>query len=170
MLPGMDGLKVLEEFKKNKTSPVLMLTALNEVDHRLEGFDVGADDYLGKPFELRELLARIKALGRRAYPAPHPEPQSIGTLQIDFETGKVLRDGTEIHLTLSELRTLEFLVMRAGRIVTRQQLEDLLAVDGQDIQTNTIDVHIHRLRNKVGTEVIQTRRGQGYLIEKDPPA
>jgi len=163
LLPEKDGLDVLRELRRTKSVPVLMLTALNTLDHRIEGLDLGADDYLGKPFEFNELLARLRALTRRAYGLVGREFH-YGELRVLPETGRVLRNGEDLLLTNTEFRTLEYLLLRKGKIVSRRRLEDQLVADGGDILPNTLDVHMHRLRAKVGNKVILTRRGQGYLI------
>lgn len=167
MLPGVDGIQILKSLRREKSVPVLMLTALDQVDHRLEGFDQGADDYLGKPFELRELYARVRALARRAY-GQQDARMMIGELIIDLEKKRTYMAEREIELTPSEFQTLEFMVLRRGRIITRRQLEDLLGQDERDIQANALDVHMHRLRSKVGSSLIQTKRGKGYLIPDEP--
>lgn len=164
MLPGKNGIQILKELRKKKDTPVLMLTALNTLQHRIEGLDHGADDYLGKPFELPELLARVRALTRRAFKMDGQQLCN-GDLRLLSGSGRVFRGDTEIRLTPAELLTLEFFLLRLGRIVTRMQLEDLLAED-DEIRTNTLDVHIHRLRGKLGDELIETRRRQGYLMKK----
>jgi len=166
MLPGQNGMQVLRNLRKRKDTPVLMLTALNTLQNRIEGLDGGADDYLGKPFELPELLARVRALTRRAFGMADQELR-CRDLRLQPTSGRAFRGETEIRLTLAELRTLEFLLLRQGRIVTRMQLEDLLAEDGE-IRSNTLDVHMHRLRGKLGEGIIETRRRQGYLIMAIP--
>lgn len=163
MLPDMEGIAVLAELRKSKATPVLMLTALNMVEHRLEGLESGADDYLGKPFEFRELLARLKALARRAYGLQGSELRH-GDLRLDPENRRVVRSDKALSLSASEFSTLEYLLLRRGKVVSRRRLEDLLGDDGQEISDNTLDVHMHRLRSKIGEGVIQTKRGQGYLI------
>jgi DNA-binding response OmpR family regulator len=169
LLPELDGMSVLQKIRAAKSTPVLMLTALDTVDNRLEGLDTGADDYLGKPFDLREFLARVKALGRRAYGTGQGE-LTHGSLRLSLEEGRAFLREKELSLTRKEFQSLQFLLTRRGRVVTRMALEDLLAEGGEvDIQPNTLDVHMHRLRSKVGPAIIQTRRGQGYIIPEDAP-
>jgi DNA-binding response OmpR family regulator len=170
LLPGKNGLEILGSLRKKKSVPVLMLTALNEIEHRLEGFELGADDYLGKPFELKELLARVKALGRRSFNAGGPKI-TIGELSMDLDTGRTFLKKNLIYLTAAEFRTLEFMILRRGRVISRRQLEDVIAEEGRgdEIYANALDVHMHRLRSKIGKSVIQTRRGQGYLIPHEEP-
>jgi DNA-binding response OmpR family regulator len=163
LLPGKDGLEVLRDLRKRKSVPVLMLTALNTLDHRLQGLDSGADDYLGKPFEFSELLARLRALARRAYGLVEKEIR-YADLCVRPETGRALRGGGDLLLTPLEFRVLEYLLLRKGKVVSRRRLEDLLASDSGDILPNTLDVHMHRLRTKIGNDIVKTRRGQGYLI------
>ena len=163
MLPDLNGLEVLTGVRKSKSTPVLMLTALNMVEHRLEGLDGGADDYLGKPFEFRELLSRLKALARRAY-GWRGEVLEHGDLILSPETRRVTKGTVDLTLTAPEFNTLEYLMLRRGRLVERRRLEDLLGDDGEEVLPNTLDVHMHRLRAKIGREVIETKRGQGYLI------
>lgn len=165
LLPKRDGLEVLRELRQSKSDPVLMLTALNTLDHRIEGLDLGADDDLGKPFEFSELLARVRALVRRAYGIVGKELRH-GALSVLPEAGRVFRDKEDLLLTPSEFRTFEFLLLRKGKVVSRRRLEDLLVAGGGDILPNTLDVHMHRLRAKVGNNIILTRRGQGYLIPR----
>lgn len=168
LLPELDGMQILRKLRQLKSTPILMLTALNTLDHRLEGFDGGADDYLGKPFELSELLARVNALARRSYGMTLRE-MSYGRLRFNADTRRVFHVDEEIDLTSAEYRTLEFLLMRKGRIVTRRQLEDVLAEGERDIMPNALEVHIHRLRKKVGAGVIETVRGSGYRIPDQEP-
>jgi len=162
LLPEVDGLEILQQVRAAKETPILMLTALDTIDHRLEGFEHGADDYLGKPFEIRELISRVQALIRRAFGMRQSELQH-GELRLLPAAGQAYLGERELELTQAEFQTLEFLLMRKGRVVSRLQMEDLLG-DGRDIQQNALDVHMHRLRRKIGHDVIKTRRGLGYLI------
>ena len=166
LLPGEDGMAVLRQLRQAKSTPVLMLTALNTVQHRLEGFDNGADDYLGKPFDLSELLARVRALLRRAYRLDG-DVIRCGELELQTSGGRVFRGSREIRLSGAEYRALEHLMLRKGRVVSRHRLEELLDDDLGDVLANTLDVHMHRLRSKIGADVIQTRRGLGYLVGDD---
>jgi len=163
MLPEKEGIAVLQDLRRSKSVPVLMLTALNAPNHRIEGLDGGADDYLGKPFEFAELLARLRAMTRRAYGINNQEIQFQGLL-LRSESGQVFRGQEDLMLSSAEFKTLEHLLLRRGSIVSRRRLEDLIAADGGDVLPNTLDVHMHRLRAKIGSGIIQTRRGQGYVI------
>jgi len=169
LLPGMDGIEVLERLRRRKATPILMLTALNTVDHRLQGFDGGADDYLGKPFELVELLARVKALVRRSYGMVGRELRH-GPLRLELEPRRAFLGRHALELTSAEFRTLEFLLLRKGVIVTRRQLEDVLSAGEREIMPNALEVHIHRLRKKVGAGMIETVRGRGYRISDEETA
>ena len=166
MLPNLDGTTIAQRLRAKQNTPILMLTALNTVDHRIEGFDSGADDYLGKPFELRELLARVSALARRSYKVQASEIR-YGDLQLDPESKRGLLSGVDLSLTYSEYRTLEFMILRKGKVVTRRQLEDVIADDGRELMPNALDVHMHRIRQKIGKRFIQTQRGLGYRIPDD---
>lgn len=164
MLPGMEGLDVLKRLRMKKKVPVLMLTALTMLENRLEGFAGGADDYLGKPFELPELLARLRALLRRS--SDWSETGIVqGDVRFDLEQRKVYRSGVEVALTSSELATVELLLTRRGRPISKQTLEDRLHDDGTEVTPNAVEVHIHRIRAKLGKDFIQTRRGVGYCVE-----
>jgi len=163
MLPGIDGFTVLKSLRKTKDTPVLMLTALNTLENRLEGLDAGADDYLGKPFELPELLSRVRALLRRSDSSSSKILEHDG-LRIDLSTQRVWLMGEKIALTRSEFITLEVLLRKKGRPVSRKILEDYLYRDLDEFSPNALDVHIHRIRKKLGNQLIVTRRGIGYEI------
>jgi two-component system, OmpR family, response regulator len=165
MLPKLDGWQVLEQLRKKKATPVLMLTARDATHDRVRGLDVGADDYLVKPFDLSELLARIRALIRRA------AGQASGNIEIedvsvDTRARKVTRKGQEVTLTAREYSILEYLALHRGELVTRTALYEHLFDESDDTLSNLLDVHIFNLRKKLGSEVVVTRRGQGYCIEK----
>jgi two-component system, OmpR family, response regulator len=164
MLPGIDGWEVLRRLRKTKKTPVLMLTARDAVRDRVRGLDSGADDYLVKPFELSELLARLRALIRRS--ASQPQPQlEIGEVTIDTAARKVSRQGQEVLLTAREYGLLEFLALHRGELVTRTMLYDHLFDENDDTLSNLLDVHVSNLRKKLGHDFITTRRGHGYCIE-----
>ena len=164
MLPGIDGWEVLSRLRKTKKTPVLMLTARDAVRDRVRGLDSGADDYLVKPFELPELLARLRALIRRS--ASHAQPRlEIGDVTIDTAAHKVSRQGQEVVLTAREYTLLEFLALHRGELVTRTMLYDHLFDENDDTLSNLLDVHVSNLRKKLGHEFITTRRGHGYCIE-----
>jgi two-component system OmpR family response regulator len=164
MLPGIDGWEVLRRLRKTKKTPVLMLTARDAVRDRVRGLDSGADDYLVKPFELPELLARLRALIRRAASKAQPQLE-IGDVTIDTAARKVSRQGQEVILTAREYTLLEFLALHRGELVTRTMLYDHLFDENDDTLSNLLDVHVSNLRKKLGHEFITTRRGHGYCIE-----
>jgi len=164
MLPGIDGWEVLRRLRKTKKTPVLMLTARDAVRDRVRGLDSGADDYLVKPFELPELLARLRALIRRAASQAQPRLE-IGDVTIDSAARKVSRRGQEVSLTAREYTLLEFLALHRGEVVTRTMLYDHLFDENDDTLSNLLDVHVSNLRKKLGHDFIATRRGHGYCIE-----
>ena len=165
MLPEISGLDVLTAVRERGVrSPVLILTARDAVDDKVHGLNAGADDYLTKPFVLTELLARIRALIRRASPEPVAE-LAAGPLLLDTNS-RLVRRGTEvIELTAREYAILEFLVRRKGTVVTRSAIYDHVYDEHEDTLSNVIDVFVAALRRKVGPDVIRTRRGHGYLID-----
>ena len=169
MLPGRDGLSVIQAIRSAGIRvPVLILSALGEVDDRVKGLKAGGDDYLTKPFALTELLARIEALGRRASPDEPATRYSVGDLVLDRLTHKVARAGDLIALQPREFRLLEYLMRNAGQVVTRTMLLENVWDYHFDPQTNVIDVHISRLRGKIDKgfdrPLLHTVRGAGYMI------
>ncbi|MEZ5562195.1 MAG: response regulator [Gammaproteobacteria bacterium] len=173
MLPHLDGLTVIEVLRKqgNRT-PVLILSALGSVDHRVEGLRAGGDDYLTKPFALSELLARIEALLRRGQVAPAPEMKlRLADLEMDVLARTVTRAGRRIDLTAREFKLLEFLLRRTGQVVTRTMLLEGVWDLHFDPQTNVIDVHMSRLRQAIDRDfdrpLIHTIRGAGYTVRAD---
>jgi two-component system OmpR family response regulator len=164
MLPAMDGFTVLRELRRTRRTPVLMLTARAETPDRIHGLDAGADDYLAKPFDLDELLARLRALIRRA--AGHAAASAqVGDILIDFAARRVSRAGAEIVLTPREYALVEFLAQHRGRVVSRTELYEHLFDENDDTLSNLLDVHVSNLRKKLGHDSITTRRGHGYCIE-----
>jgi two-component system OmpR family response regulator len=165
MLPGISGLAVLAAVRQRGVrSPVLILTARDAVDDKVHGLNAGADDYLTKPFVLTELLARVRALIRRASPEPAAELEA-GPLLLDTNS-RLVRRGTEIiELTAREYAILELLARRKGTVVTRSAIYDHVYDEHEDTLSNVIDVFVAALRRKVGPDVIRTRRGHGYLID-----
>ncbi|MBX6322686.1 MAG: response regulator transcription factor [Rhodospirillaceae bacterium] len=163
-LPVVDGVTVLDRWRKaGRTMPVLVLTARDRWSEKVAGFDAGADDYVTKPFRMEEVLARLRALIRRA--AGHPAPQiDVGRLSIDTRNGRVAIDGTPVRLTAQEYRLLTYLALHKGRIVSRTELTEHLYAQDFDRESNTIEVFVGRLRKKLGMDVIQTVRGLGYRI------
>ncbi len=165
MLPGRDGLSVLKALRvARRTTPVLILTARDAVEDRVRGLNLGADDYLSKPFAIDELVARLAALLRRTAVQPHSEV-TIGDVRVDLTTRRVHRGSTEFDLTPREYGILELLIRRQGAIVTRTEIAGSLYNDESEVVSNAIDVHVASLRRKLGGELIQTRRGLGYLID-----
>lgn len=170
MLPGRDGLSVLRQLRERKNStPVLLLSARGEVNERIEGLNLGADDYLPKPFELAELVARVRALTRRS-----GENKSIilrvADLTLDTVTHKAQRGGAEIELTVREYRLLEFLMRSAGRLCGRMMILEKVWDYNFDPGTNLVDVYIRRLREKIDADfepkLLHTVRGSGYMIKE----
>src|SRR5512139_694173 len=169
MLPEMDGISVCRRLREvGLRTPVLMLTARTTVPDRIAGLDAGADDYLVKPFDLDELLARLRALHRRAT-ADGEEPLQVGDLVLDPSSRRATRGGDEIELSAREFDILELLMRRAGRLVTRFTILDEVWDGETDIRSNVIDVHVASLRSKIdkpfGTNTITTLRGSGYRVD-----
>ena len=164
MLPGIDGWEVLGRLRKAKKTPVLMLTARDAVRDRVKGLDNGADDYVVKPFDIAELLARLRALIRRAA----SEAQSrleLGKVTIDTAARTVTCGGEPVTLTAREYALLEYLALHRGKLVTRTMLYEHLFDENDNTLSNLLDVHVSNLRKKLGHEFITTRRGHGYCIE-----
>jgi len=166
-LPQMDGLSVLEEWRRaGKTMPVLLLTARDRWSDKVQGIDAGADDYVAKPFHMEELLARLRALVRRA--AGHASNEIIaGSVRLDVKAGKVTVDGQSVKLTSHELRLLSYLMHHKGKVISRTELTEHLYDQDFDRDSNTIEVFVGRLRKKLPEECIQTVRGLGYQIMDD---
>lgn len=166
-LPQKDGMDVLATLRRaGVTLPVLVLTARDALPDRIRGLDAGADDYVIKPVDLHELAARLRALVRRA----HGQPQECLTLQdvvLDPAARTVTRGGAAVALSAREFDLLHALLLNAGRVLTREQLEQHLYSWGQEVESNAIEVHVHHLRRKLGSGLIQTVRGVGYLVARD---
>ncbi|HRE84420.1 MAG TPA: response regulator transcription factor [Opitutaceae bacterium] len=163
MLPRLDGWGVLTSLRQTKSTPVLMLTARDASFDRVKGLDSGADDYLIKPFDLAELLARLRALIRRA--AGQAESQIvIGDVRIDLRGRTVTRESRLVALTAREYSILEYLALHRGKLVTRGDLYEHLFDENEDSLSNLLDVHISGIRKKLGHEIILTRRGLGYCV------
>jgi heavy metal response regulator len=172
MLPGRDGLSVLRQLRERKNStPVLLLSARGEVNERVEGLNAGADDYLPKPFELAELVARVRALTRRGGESKS-SVLSVADLKLDTVTHKAQRSGKEIELTMREYRLLEFLMRSAGRPCGRMMILEKVWDYNFDPGTNLVDVYIRRLREKIDADfepkLLQTVRGSGYVLREVP--
>jgi two-component system OmpR family response regulator len=169
MLPKMDGLSIIRTLRaKGVTTPVLILSALSDVDERVKGLRAGGDDYLAKPYAFSELLARVEGLGRRSSQEPQETKLKAGDLEIDLLTRAVTRAGQNIPLQPREFKLLEYLMRNAGHIVTRTMLLENVWDYHFDPQTNVIDVHVSRLRSKIDKgfdePLLQTVRGAGYMI------
>ena len=166
-LPDIDGLDVLKILRKDNISiPILVLTARNSVQDKVFGLDLGADDYLAKPFELTELLARIRVLERRISTTSVSNTIVIGAVSLDTSSMQLSVNGTEMLLAKSEYMLLKTLMQNAGRIQTRDSLESALHSWGDEVSSNSLEVHIHHLRKKVGSGFIKTIRGVGYTVSK----
>lgn len=165
-LPGRNGLEVLKNIRaKGNAIPVLLLTALGSVTDKVSGLDGGADDYLVKPFDMDELLARLRALVRRS--AGRSEPIiTFQDITITPESRRVEQAGRVVELSRYEYLILNHLIENRGRIYSQQALTDYVYPWSEEVESNTIQVHIHHLRKKLGKTLIQTRRGVGYVIEK----
>jgi two-component system, OmpR family, copper resistance phosphate regulon response regulator CusR len=168
MLPGRDGFAVCRELRAGgAAAPVLMLTARDAVEDRIAGLDTGADDYLTKPFDFDELLARVRALLRRG-PALRPAVLEVADLTIDTRARRVSRAGREIDLTGKEYALLEYLARRAGEVVSRADMAEHVWDENYDPFSKVIEVFIQRLRRKIdegrGVKLIRTRRGEGYVL------
>ena len=165
-LPRKDGLEVLAAVRQaGVTLPVLVLTARDAVPDRIRGLDIGADDYVVKPVDLHELGARLRALVRRS----HGQPQETLTTQdivLDPAARTVLRAGEPVLLSTREFDLLHTLMLNAGRVLSREQIERHLYSWGQEVESNTIEVHVHHLRRKLGNPLVQTIRGVGYMLPK----
>jgi len=168
MLPGMDGLEILERLRaEGRSNHVLILTAKDTLEDKVRGLNLGADDYLIKPFAFEELLARVRALVRRSYRHKHPYLE-IADLRIDLSLQKVFRCGQEISLTPREYVLLEYLVMRKGEVVSRSDIWEHVYEFNASASSNVVDVYVGYLRKKLRyknkPDLIQTIRGRGYLL------
>lgn len=163
-LPEMDGVTVLEKWRRDgRTMPVLILTARDRWSDKVAGFDAGADDYVAKPFYMEEVLARIRALLRRASGHASSELE-CGPLRVDTRTSRVTVNGSAVKLTSLEYRLIEYLIHHQGRIISRTELVEHLYDQDFDRDSNTIEVFIGRLRRKLGKDMIETVRGLGYRL------
>ncbi len=162
-LPKMDGLRVLEDWRRGgRRFPVLLLTARDRWSDKVQGFDSGADDYVPKPFHMEEILARLRALVRRA--AGHTMSElACGAVRLDTRTGRVSVDGNPVKLTSHEYRLLSYLMHHQGRVVSRTELVEHLYDQDFDRDSNTVEVFVGRIRKKLGVDLIQTVRGLGYV-------
>jgi two-component system OmpR family response regulator len=169
-LPKADGVTVLQKWRRaGIKTPVIILTARDRWSDKVDGFDAGADDYVTKPFHMEELMARVRALLRRA--TGHATSQiSCGPVVLDTRSGRVYVDGTPIKLTSHEYRLLAYLMHHTGRVVSRAELTEHLYDQDFDRDSNTIEVFVGRLRKKLAVDLIQTVRGLGYLVDPNQPA
>jgi DNA-binding response OmpR family regulator len=175
MLPGRSGLDLCRELRQERQVPVILVTALGQIEDRLAGFDAGADDYMTKPVEPRELVARLHALQRRsAGPLATSQRVIAGDLVLDVDTGQARVDGRDLQLSGNEFALLRVLTEHAGRILSRQQLLTLAPANLEDPFDRSIDVRISRLRRKLGDDAraprrLQTVRGVGYVLHSKAP-
>lgn len=172
MLPGIDGFAVLSALRTSKQTPVLMLTARSKVDDKVKGFDLGADDYLVKPFQFPELLARIRALLKRGTKVATDDVLRIADLKVDSVKHRATRAGQRIDLSAKEFALLVLFVRRSGEVLSRTQIASLVWDINFDSDTNVVDVAVRRLRIKIDdpfeTKLIHTVRGVGYVFEHRP--
>jgi len=166
-LPRLDGLELLRrERSRGSKLPVLLLTARDAVDDRVRGFDTGADDYVVKPVDLDELAARLRAHVRRSRGEPAPILE-VGDLRVDPAARTVVYNGKAIELKAREFNLLQEFMLNAGRVLSREQLEGRLYAWGDEVESNTVEVHIHHLRRKLAPDVIRTVRGVGYVLPRE---
>jgi len=165
-LPRLDGLKLLEkERAKGSKVPVLVLTARDAIDDRIKGLDSGADDYVVKPVDLDELAARLRALIRRSRGEPSPVLE-LGDLWVDPAARKVVYRGQTIELQAKEFNLLHEFLLNAGRVLSREQIEQRLYAWGEEVESNAVEVHVHHLRKKLAPDLIRTVRGVGYVLPR----
>jgi two-component system OmpR family response regulator/two-component system response regulator QseB len=165
-LPGMPGLDLLHRVRQSAPEmPVLIVTAQGYLPDRVRGLDMGADDYIAKPFEVEELMARLRAVTRRAHAGQEAVLQA-GDIRLDLRSHRVRRGGEEIWLTGREFAVLKLLMQHAGRPVPRAQIEQHLYGWGEVVEANTVDVFVHHLRRKLGRDAIHTYRGMGYTMSR----
>lgn len=166
MLPDGNGIDFLKKIRTaGDTSPVIILTARDQISDRIKGLNAGADDYLVKPFDLSELSARIAAVSRRYAGNPNPILQ-VGILEVDLTRHLISRDGVSVNLTAREWALFEAFIQRPCTLLSKSQLEDHLYAFGTEIESNTIEVYISRLRKKLGRDQIETVRGLGYRMRR----
>lgn len=173
VLPELNGLELCQILKRtHPLIPIIMLTALGTTDDKIDGFDAGADDYLVKPFDFRELLARIRALLKRnAYKPNHTDTFGYMDLELDYNTKSIKRSGKTIHLTPKEFKLLEYMMQNAERVLTRTEIAEKVWNTYFDTGTNFIDVYINYLRKKIDkdfeTKLIHTKPGMGFILKKE---
>lgn len=163
-LPGISGFDVLKQVRQSENKlPILMLTARDQISDKVHGLDQGADDYLLKPFDVEELKARVRALVRRVQGAGRAL-QKCGDITIDVQAFQVMKDNEEVKLSPKEFSVLNELLLHRGRVLSKDQLTELVYGWSEDLDSNAIEVHVHHLRKKLGNDVIQTIRGVGYKV------
>ena len=166
-LPQKSGIEVLQQWRnKNRKTPVIILTARDAWYERVDGFKAGADDYLGKPFHVEELLARIRALIRRQH-EDAPNKFHLRGYVLDEEKQQLLNDETVIELTGIEFRSLRYFLLHPGKILSKTRLTEHVYENDADKDSNVIEVYVNHLRKKIGKDIIETRRGQGYIFRSD---
>lgn len=169
-LPKIDGLSVLKRWRENgRGFPVLVLTARGSWRERVEGIDAGADDYLPKPFEMDEVLSRLRAIIRRSAGRSSPVLEA-GSLSIDPRQMRITVDGVPIHLSPQEYRLLFYLVLHAGRVISQAELTQHLYAQDFERESNAVEVLVGRVRRKIGIDIIKTKRGFGYTVDKGDAA
>jgi two-component system, OmpR family, response regulator QseB len=165
-LPRKDGLTVLRQLRdRGDATPVIIITARDDVRSRIAGLDTGADDYLVKPFDLDELAARMRAAQRRSAGRGDPLIEH-GDIRVNCATREVHKAGTAVTLSVKEFAVLEALLLRPGAVLSRTQLEDRLYGFGESVESNAVEVYVHSLRRKLGSDAIRTRRGAGYYVPR----
>jgi len=164
MLPRMDGWTVLKKLRAKKKTPVLILTARDSTPDKVKGLNAGADDYLTKPFELSELLARVRALIRRGADKPSPLIR-VSDIEINTSARTVKKAGKPVELTAKEYALVELLALHKGELVTRTMIYDHIYDEKDDSLSNVVDVYVSNLRRKLGKDFVETRRGQGYILD-----
>lgn len=168
-IPKLDGLKVLEHLReRGATTPVLILTARESIEDRVKGLDAGADDYLVKPFDLDELCARLRALQRRGSSGRAISKISYRSIIMDPASHSVTMNNVLINIPRREYALLQKLLENQGKALSREQLNQSLYSWDEDVDSNALEVHIHNLRKKFGSDLVRTIRGVGYMVEKDP--
>jgi two-component system OmpR family response regulator len=164
MLPGLDGWQVLAGIRRERSTPVLVLTARDGVDDRVRGLDGGADDYVVKPFSLSEVLARVRALIRRSAGRAGSVVE-LGPVVVDTARRTVTRGGEPVVLTAREYAIVELLALHRGEVVTKSQIYDHIFDETDDSLSNLVEVHVSNIRKKLGKDFVQTRRGMGYVVD-----
>jgi len=165
-LPGADGLEILQYWRqKGRKEPVLILTARGDVDQRILGLNCGADDYLGKPFALKEVQARLNAIIRRNNGLPTPDI-SYKNIRFNPQTRKVFQGGKEVVLSPKELIVLELLMLNKNKVLSKESIENKIYSWDEEVQSNAVEVHIHHLRKKLGKDIVKTINKIGYIMEE----